>query len=145
MGYLSDKIFKNRRIVTTCGGLMHTLGWLFIAIYPGGWTMQTICIWCIYMGLTGGTYIINYAHMAESVPRAVVGTAIGVFNVFCFVWGSILQPMIGRILDGFGRNAEGKFPVEGYDIAFWIFAGGMAIGTICAFFTRETFIKQEPH
>jgi MFS family permease len=142
MGFLSDKIFKARRSVTVVGGLLHTAGWAFIALNPAGWTTTTIVIWCLYMGITGGTYIINYAHIAESVPRAVVGTAIGCFNVFCFAWGSFLQPWIGHILDGFGRNAAGKFPVDAYEIMFWIFAIGMLIGSLAMIFSRETYLKR---
>lgn len=141
-GIISDKIIKARRPVIVIGGVLHTIGWVYIAMNPAGWSMVTISIFCTYMGATGGSYVVSHAQMGESVPRAVVATAIGAFNVFSFVYGSFLQPWVGKILDSYGRDAMGKFPVEAYTIAFWIFAVGLAIATIGVLFTRETYIKK---
>ena len=97
---------------------------------------------CFLMGGFGGAYITNYAHLTERLPRKVVGTAIGVFNLFYFVGGAFFQQYMGVILDGYGRVA-GKFPVEAYTSTFWLCFGGMAIGTLVLFFTVETFVKKE--
>ena len=71
----------------------------------------------------------------------MVGTAIGVFNLFYFVGGAFYQQYMGRLLDGFGKVA-GKFPLEAYASTFWLCFGGMVIGTACLFFTVETYVPK---
>jgi len=141
-GYLSDRVLQSRKKVVIGGAVVYTLGWLYLALNPGGWSPATMSAFCFLMGGFGGVYITNYAHLTERLPRKVVGTAIGVFNLFYFVGGAFYQQYMGKILDGFGRVA-GKFPMEAYASTFWLCFGGMVVGTICLFFTVETFVKVE--
>lgn len=137
-GILSDKILNSRKKVGIYGGLLHTLGWVVLAISPAGWSTTTLSIWCLAMGITGGAYLMFHPLVIESVPRVIAGTALGMLNIFCFIWGSILQPWVGHILDGFGKDAAGHYPAAGYSIAFWIFAAGMAVAIISMVFARES-------
>ncbi len=85
-------------------------------------------VFCFSMGFFGGAYITNYAHLTERLPRKVVGTAIGVFNLFYFIGGAFFQQYMGKMLDGYTKVA-GKFPVEAYTSTFWLCFGGMVAGT----------------
>ncbi len=141
-GWVSDRVVHSRKKVVITGAVVYTLGWLYIALSPTGWSTATMSAFCFLMGGFGGAYITNYAHLTERLPRKVVGTAIGVFNLFYFVGGAFFQQYMGVILDGYGRVA-GKFPVEAYTSTFWLCFGGMVVGTLVLFFTVETFVKKE--
>ena len=140
-GIVSDRIFQSRKKVVIGGAVVYTLGWLYICLNPSGWSPTTLSVFCFLMGGFGGVYITNYAHLTERLPRKVVGTAIGVFNLFYFVGGAFYQQYMGRILDGYGKVA-GKFPVEAYTATFWLCFGGMVVGTICLFFTVESYLPK---
>ena len=140
-GFISDRIAKSRKKVVIGGALVYTMGWLYIALSPTGWTPTTMSAFCFFMGGFGGVYITNYPHISERLPRKVVGTAIGVFNLFYFVGGAFYQQYMGNLLDGYGKVA-GKFPVEAYASTFWLCFWGMVVGTICLFFTVESFVPK---
>lgn len=140
-GIISDKVMQSRKKVVIIGAAVYTLGWLYICLNPAGWTPTTMSAFCFLMGGFGGAYITNYAQLTERLPRKVVGTAIGVFNLFYFVGGAFYQQYMGKILDGFGKVA-GKFPVEAYTATFWLCFGGMVVGTICLFFTVESYVPK---
>ncbi|KYZ76782.1 MFS transporter [Anaerosporomusa subterranea] len=139
-GIISDRVMQSRKKVVIPGAIVYTLGWLYISLSPQGWSPVTMSIFCFIMGAFGGAYITNYAHLSERLPRKVVGTAIGVFNLFYFVGGAFFQQFMGTMLDGYGKVA-GKFPVEAYTATFWLCFGGMVVGTAALFFTVETYIK----
>lgn len=141
-GIISDRFVFSRKKVVIPGAIVYTLGWLYLALNPTGWSPTTMSIFCFLMGAFGGVYITNYAHLSERLPRKVVGTAIGVFNLFYFIGGAFYQQIMGKMLDGYGKVA-GKFPVEAYTSTFWLCFGGMVLGTLALFFTVETFIKVE--
>jgi sugar phosphate permease len=141
-GFISDRIVHSRKVVVITGAIVYTLGWLYISINPSGWSTTGMAFFCFIMGGFGGAYITNYAHLTERLPRKVVGTAIGVFNLFYFVGGAFFQQYMGKILDGFGKVA-GKFPVDAYTATFWLCFGGMVIGTLALFFTVETYVKKQ--
>ena len=140
-GIISDRILKSRKKVVILGASVYTLGWLYIAMNPGGWSVASMSAFCFIMGGFGGAYITNYSHISERLPRKVVGTAIGVFNLFYFVGGAFYQQYMGRLLDGFGKTA-GKFPMEGYASTFWLCFWGMVVGTAVLFFTVESFVPK---
>lgn len=141
-GLVSDRVVHSRKKVVITGATVYTLGWLYIALSPTGWSEATMALFCFLMGGFGGAYITNYAHLTERLPRKVVGTAIGVFNLFYFVGGAFFQQYMGVILDGYGKVA-GKFPVAAYASTFWLCFAGMVVGTLALFFTVETFVKKE--
>lgn len=141
-GYISDRILHSRKKVVISGAMVYTLGWLYISMSPTGWSPSTMSVFCFIMGAFGGVYITNYAHLSERLPRKVVGTAIGVFNLFYFVGGAFYQQFMGRILDGYEKVA-GKYPIAAYDSTFWLCFWGMVVGTIALFFTVETHIKHK--
>lgn len=140
-GFISDRIMQSRKKVVIIGAIVYTLGWLYIAMSPGGWTVTTMSAFCFFMGAFGGVYITNYAHISERLPRKVVGTAIGVFNLFYFVGGAFYQQYMGRLLDGYGKIA-GKFPIDAYASTFWLCFWGMVVGTACLFFTVESYVPK---
>lgn len=141
-GIVSDRVLQSRKKVVIGGAIVYTIGWLYIALNPTGWSSTAMSAFCFLMGGFGGVYITNYAHISERLPRKVVGTAIGLFNLFYFIGGAFYQQYMGHILDGFAKVA-GKFPVEAYVSTFWLCFGGMVVGTICLFFTKESFVKVE--
>jgi sugar phosphate permease len=140
-GIISDRIVQSRKKVVIGGALVYTLGWLYISLSPGGWSPAGLSAFCFLMGAFGGVYITNYPHISERLPRKVVGTAIGVFNLFYFVGGAFYQQYMGHILDGYGK-VEGKYPLDAYTGTFWLCFWGMVIGTACLFLTRETFVPK---
>lgn len=141
-GYLSDRVFKARKLPTLIGSVLYTLGWLYLAMSPSGWSLTSMSAFCFFMGGFGGFYVINYAHVGERLPRKVVGTAIGVFNLFYFIGGAVYQQVMGQMLDGYGK-VNGAFPVEAYVSTFWLCFIGMVIGVAALLMTTESFIRRD--
>lgn len=145
-GIISDRVLKSRKKPTIIGATLYTLGWLYIVLYPSGWSHGGLSAFCFFMGAFGGWYIINYPHVSEHLPRKAVGTAIGVFNMWYFVGGAVYQQFMGGVLDSYGKVAIVRetgtvmgFPAEAYSSAFLLCLVGMIVGTAALFFTRETF------
>jgi sugar phosphate permease len=153
-GLLSDRIMKSRKKPVIIGASIYTLGWLYIYLNPTGWSAAGLSFFCFLMGGFGGWYIINYPHISEHLPRKVVGTAIGVFNMWYFVGGALYQQFMGRILDGYGKvpmvrdgvavldqagNPVMGFAPEAYASTFLLCLIGMIFGTLALFATRETY------
>ena len=153
-GFISDRIMKSRKKPVIIGATVYTLGWLYIYLNPSGWSGVGLSAFCFMMGAFGGWYIINYPHISEHLPRKVVGTAIGVFNMWYFVGGALYQQFMGKILDAFGKaplvrdgaavlDAAGNpvlgFSPEAYSSTFLLCLVGMVFGTAVLFFTRETY------
>ena len=65
----------------------------------------------------------------------MAGTATGIVNLFPFAGGAVFQPVLGYVLEHYGR-VNGNFTLAGYHTAFLVLFGSGLIG-LSAFARRK--------
>lgn len=135
-GYLSDRVLKTRKWVVMAGVLMFSLPFLILSISPSGlplWSLYALFFWC---GVTNSTVAVSFALLTDVIPRHIVGTAVGLYNLWFFVGGAVYQQMAGVILASFPA-ATGQGSVDGYRAVFLLCLIGSWLGTVAVLGTRE--------
>jgi sugar phosphate permease len=137
IGWASDRLLKSRRKASLYGMIIYMISWLPIIIWPA-----SIPVWMFYplfliMGFWCGSYVPNYAHIAEGQPHSFIATANGMLNIWYFVGGALFQLFMGLILDWYGKVGD-KFPVAAYRMTFIFCLATLLIGTIAIYFTIDT-------
>lgn len=137
--YLSDNVFHSRKLLLVLSSFCLLLLSLAIAVYPSGFSIPMLYAWCFGLGLFGcAITVMGFAASKESFPVAITGTAMGLVNVFPFLGGAIMQPLVGYVLDSYGKGPAG-YPVEAYSHAFMLFVGLSVSALIAACLIKETF------
>lgn len=107
-----------------------------------GFRTASIPVWGLYgicLGLgvfSSAVAVLAVTMNKELFPVAIAGTATGLINLFPFVGGGILQPLIGYILERHAVSASG-FTTAGYASAFRVFFGAASIALLLSLFFRE--------
>lgn len=106
-GWLSDKLFKGRRAITTM--VYMTLVAVFVAVYwltPAGHpTLDIICLIAIGFLIYGPVMLIG-VHALDLAPKNAAGTAAGLTGFFGYFFGTALLANIcvGLVVDSLGWN-----------------------------------------
>jgi hypothetical protein len=66
---------------------------------------------------------------------------IRVVNFFPFFGGAILQPLRGLILDTYGKNDAGRYPIEVYRTVMLVLLLTPPAAPVCTFLMKETHRK----
>lgn len=95
----------------------------------------------LLFGIFGnGVVAIGFTITKETFPAAVVGTAIGLVNVFGFLGAALMQPAVGFLLQNFGDRG-GAPAVPGYRYAFLAFLLCSGICVLMSCLLRRTPAK----
>jgi len=137
IGWASDRLLKSRRKASLYGMIVYMISWLPIIIWPA-----SIPIWMFYpllfiMGFWCGSYVPNYAHIAEGQPHSFIATANGMLNIWYFAGGALFQMLMGLVLDSYGKVGD-KFPLQAYRMSFVFCLATLLIGAIAVYFTIDT-------
>ena len=141
-GYLSDRVFRSRRLpyVGLCGASV-----LLWAIFVG--TLGTVPAWALYvlflaMGLFGSAFMLTWAIGREVNPPDLAGVSVAVVNLGGFLGAALTQAPIGALLDArwAGATAGGArvYPVEAYRTAFAACTVFALAAMATAYLVRET-------
>jgi len=113
MGLLSDLI-KRRKIVVITSSFI--LLFLMSFLYYKVSSIPTIGLYLICLGIglfSVGTVAIGYALIKDLFPIEIAGTSTGIANFFPFLMGAIYQPLMGHILEIYGKVGD-SYTVIGY-------------------------------
>ena len=137
IGWASDRILKSRRKASLYGMIIYIVTWLPLVIWPA-----SIPVWMFYpllfiMGFWCGSYVPNYAHIAEGQPHSFIATANGMLNIWYFAGGALFQAVMGLVLDAYGKVGD-KFPVAAYRMSFVVCIATLVVGAIAIYFTIDT-------
>jgi len=83
--------------------------------------------------------VIGFTTAKELFPVEIAGTSVGAVNLFPFLGGAILQPVLGWILDVYGKNSAGIYPVEAYKTMLMVLLAASVIALGSTFCMKETF------
>jgi len=135
-GYISDKT-RNRRFPMLVGAIicLLSLGLLLCIPHP---SLQIFLLTFFLIGLGSSSQIIGYPTVAESNPKQMEGTAVGLATTLIMSGGTLFQPLFGVIVDKV--NNAGAY--NGYKLAFLIFPIAASISIIILYFVKETYCKR---
>jgi sugar phosphate permease len=138
LSWLSDKVFGRRKpVVLLCGIIMLILSAvlvLFTDRIPLGGLYALYFLFTVCGNAIGA---VVFTMNKELFPVRIAGTATGLVNLFPFAGAAIFQPLIGFILESYGKTGD-TFSLAGYKAAFITFFFSILIAVSAALFARET-------
>ena len=124
-GWLSDRVFKGRRIIPVAiSGLLSLLSLAAFLLLDGDYFLNMFLI-ALFSLSAGVLYCIVAGIIAlDIVPRKATGAAVGIIGIVCYVAASLQDLLSGYLID--------KFIVDGqYDFLpvtiFWILAALLSL------------------
>jgi sugar phosphate permease len=146
-GFLSDRVFRARRLPYILFTLVYTAVWACIALPPAGPPRALLGPLCFLVGLTAGCFTLTWALAREVNPPRFSGIATAAVNAGGFLGAAVMQDVLGRILDahwlGVVEAGARRYPAAGYHAAFLALLVTLLAACAGAFFVTETFGKQQ--
>ena len=140
IGPLSDRM-KRRKPLMIGGAILHALGW-WVWIASGALPPAITYALCFAMGAVTASLTLSWACAKEVNPPLLSGMATSVVNVGVFLGPSILQPLVGWVMDqGWQGAMDGGarlYAASDYRGGLILMAGFAALGAASTFFVRET-------
>ncbi len=140
VGPLSDRL-KRRKPLMIGGALLHALGW-WVWIASGPLPPALTYVLCFAMGTMTASLTLSWACAKEVNPPLLSGMATSVVNVGVFLGPSILQPLVGWVMDrswqGGMEGGARLYTAADYRTGLLLMAGFAALGAVATLFVRET-------
>lgn len=141
--FLSEKVFHKRKavMVLTSSLSCAILGIFFVytsAIPIAGLYL----LFFLFSVFSNGVVAIGFTLNKELFPVSISGTATGLINLFPFAGGAFFQPLVGNILELYGKE-NGMFTVAGYKALFLCLWAASGIALLASFFLKETLYYRE--
>ncbi len=128
-GLFSDRVVRSRKWVIVGGNV---LGIAFLLPLAGVARPQGPWGWAFVLsafGFFSAARSLLYAHVKESVPPELVGTAVTAVNLFVMLGPALFQQAMGLVL---------TLRPGDYAAAFLVPIAGLAVGIAAYLFTRDT-------
>lgn len=144
IGWFSDRISLRRLPMILCAifALILILITMFIPHLP----MASLLTLFFGIGFFTSGQILSYPLIAESNPRALIGTAEGIASTLIMA-GGISQPIFGALLTlNWNHHLINGFPIYSHNnflLAMSMIPIAFVIGLISAFFIKETYCKPQ--
>ena len=143
-GGISDRL-RQRRLPYLLGSALAAGAWALVVAVPE-LPLLALSLLLALAGFASGCMVIGFAHMKESVPQPLAGTATGFCNTGVMIGPMLLQPAVGWVLDRRwdGSTLEGLrvYQFADYRAGFALMVGWALVGTLLLLFTRETGCRQ---
>ncbi|MEO8586082.1 MAG: MFS transporter, partial [Acidobacteriota bacterium] len=144
-GYLSDKVFRSRRIPYILFTLVYTAVWACVAVPPAGPPRALLGPLCFFVGLTASCFTLTWVLAREVNPPRFSGIATATVNAGGFLGAAVMQNVLGRILDarwlGVVEHGARRYPAAGYHAAFLASLGMLVLACLLTVAVTETFGK----
>jgi MFS family permease len=144
-GGISDRIGR-RKPLYILGCLLAVSAWAIVLFLPG-LPLPLFVTALLIAGFASGCMIISFAFAKESVPTRLSGTVNGVINMGIMMGPTLLQPVVGWMLDRSWRGdlVDGIriYNIAAYQTGFIFMIVWAVLSFIILFFTRETYCRQQ--
>ncbi|MEN6424623.1 MAG: MFS transporter [Phycisphaerales bacterium] len=142
LGVLSQKVLKSRKkTLILCMSILVAL-LLLTTLLPAGLSRAALIGWFFLFSVCSSAIVVmGFTITKELFPVAIAGTAIGTVNFFPFFGGAVFQPLLGSILDAYGKNASGMYPVEAYRTLLLVLLLTALAALVCSILMKETYRK----
>jgi len=143
-GGISDRIGR-RKPLYILGCMLAVFGWAIILFMPS-LPLPLLVLSLLIAGFASGCIIISFVFAKESVPPHLAGTVNGVINMGMMLGPTLLQPVVGWMLD---RSWNGDlvdgiriYNITAYHAGFRLMIAWAILSIVLLFFTRETNGRQ---
>jgi sugar phosphate permease len=147
-GFLSDRVFRARRLPYVLFTFVYTAVWACIAIPAGGPPRALLGPLCFLVGLTASCFTLTWALAREVNPLRFSGIATATVNAGGFLGAAAMQNVLGRILDahwlGVLEQGARRYPGAGYHAAFLASLAVLALACVGTLLVGETFGTHAP-
>ncbi|MCX7966234.1 MAG: MFS transporter [Syntrophorhabdaceae bacterium] len=141
LGHLSDKTLSSRKKILVGSSIINILCWLILALCFNKLNRLALYVVFFFMGITiSSVGTIAIIATKEYFSDEIAGTSMGTMNIFPFIGGLIFQPLLGHILDRYGKIGSTYTP-SGYQAIIWFLFIGSIISLISILFSKETMKK----
>jgi len=142
LGLLSQRILRSRKkTLLLCMSLLAVL-LLLTTLVPAGLPRVALVAWFFLFSICSSAIVImGFTATKELFPVEIAGTSIGMVNFFPFFGGAVFQPVLGAILDAYGRNAAGQYPIEAYRAVMLVLLLSALAALVCSILMKETYRK----
>ena len=146
VGFLSDRIFQNRRLPAVIFTGISLMSFLLLALWNGGQPpLGALYPLCFFAGLGTGALPLTFACVRDIVHPSVRGVASGLVNMGGFIGAAIAQPLFGYLLDlgwrGEMMAGARTYPLEAFQQGLWLCCVLAAVGFIGALLIKEKRIN----
>jgi len=136
LGFLSDRVFRNRKSVALLAMCFHTI---FFFLLTGFLPIPSLIMiagifFCIGFLTSCGN--VMYANIKELLPSSISGTAMSAVNFFNMAGAGVFQHVMGVSIDKFSLT-RGQLPPEAFSFAFGLCFVSAALGTVAYLFVKE--------
>ena len=135
-GFLSDRLFKSRKVVLMLTTVIAMVLWALPAFMP-----QIIPRWAVSallftIGINWGAVILTHAMVREAFSLKILGVAVGIINFFTFLGGAFFTQLMGHMVELFPR-ADGDYPLIAYQSTIMLIFGMWVVRLIALAFAEE--------
>jgi MFS family permease len=143
-GALSDRIGR-RKPIYLAGCILAAVGWSAM-FYINDLPLALFVIVAALTSMCSGAVVLGFAYSKESVPAQYLGTISGTTNIGNMIGPTLLQPVIGWVLDknwsGQVSNGVHIYTVHAYQLGFLLMVGWLVLSSVLLSFTQETYCSQ---
>jgi sugar phosphate permease len=139
LSYLSNRLFQARKpVLVISSAVLLVITWI-LAFHTATLSLPGHYLICLGLGIfAGASVVIAFTANKELFPVQIAGTATGLVNLFPFAGGAVFQPLLGYVIESYGR-VEGKFTPAGYRQAFFLLFLCAVMSFVASLMVRETF------
>lgn len=142
LGVLSQRVLRSRRKTFTLCTSALVLLLLALVLFPAGLSRTALVVWFFLFSVCSSAIVIMaFTTTKELFPVEIAGTCVGMVNFFPFFGGALFQPLLGRVLDAYGKNDAGQYPVEAYRMILLVLLAAAVLSLACTFLMKETYRK----
>lgn len=138
-GYFSDR--SGRRVLPLVLGAFMALLCICTVLYLPGLSFTALNVLMFFYGLFSATEIIIFVMAKENSGAELSGTVFAAANMIVTLGGVIFQPLVGWLLDKFGKvqlvTGEHLYSVADYQIALSVLPVSLLLVMVAAFFLKD--------
>jgi len=136
LGFLSDRVFKNRKSVALLAMGFYTIFFFPLTDFFPTPSLIMIAGIFFFIGFLTSCGNIMYANIKELLPGSISGTAMSAVNFFTMAGAGIFQHVMGITIDKFSAP-QVQLPPEAFSFAFGLCFVTAALGTVAYLFVKE--------
>lgn len=140
LGVLSQKVLKSRKqtIILCMAALTALL--LVATLLPASLPRAALVAWFFLFSVcSSAVVVVAFTTAKELFPLEIAGTSIGVVNFFPFFGGAVYQPVLGAILDAYGKTASDQYPVAAYQMVMLVLLFTCLAALACSILMKDTY------
>jgi sugar phosphate permease len=138
LSWASNNLLRGRKPVIVLSSFVTLVITAFLAFQTDSISRVGLYLICLGLGVfSSAVVVIAFTANKELFPVQMAGTATGIVNLFPFAGGAVFQPVLGYVLEHYGRVEE-NFTLIGYRTAFLVLFASGIIALLSSLFVKET-------